>query len=107
MADDDALFGWAGKQRRKLGIGLAATPAQRLDWLEEMMTLAHASGALPRRRDYVLPLVGTIEYHREEGRVALLEASFVSTTLGELSFTGRWNEGEEEWGVRLVASRGE
>jgi len=26
------------------------TPAQRLAWLEEMIVLAHRSGALPRRR---------------------------------------------------------
>jgi hypothetical protein len=30
-------------------LGLRATPAQRLDWLEGMIELAFATGALPRR----------------------------------------------------------
>jgi hypothetical protein len=41
---------WDALRRRKFTIGLAATPAQRLDWLEEMIEVAHATGALPRRR---------------------------------------------------------
>ena len=41
---------WDAQRRRKFTMGLAATPAQRLDWLEEMIELAHATGALPRRR---------------------------------------------------------
>src|SRR5580704_11309839 len=102
MAEEDALYGWDGKHRRKLDLGLAATPAQRLDWLEEMMMLAHASGALPRRRDYVLPLLGTIE-HR--GRLAeLTEASFVSTRGGDVSFLARWIDGEGAWCARFAAS---
>jgi len=49
--NDDAWdVDWDAQRRRKFTIGLAATPAQRLDWLEEMIELAHATGALPRRR---------------------------------------------------------
>jgi hypothetical protein len=49
--NDDAWdVDWDAQRRRKFTIGLAATPAERLDWLEEMIELAHATGALPRRR---------------------------------------------------------
>lgn len=41
--------GWEDARRRQLTAGLEATPAQRLAWLEEMILLAHRSGALPRR----------------------------------------------------------
>jgi hypothetical protein len=33
-----------------LTMGLRATPAQRLAWLEEMIAMAYRSGALPRKR---------------------------------------------------------
>ncbi len=39
--------GWDAK-RRQLTLALAATPAQRLAWLEEMIALCHRTGALPR-----------------------------------------------------------
>jgi hypothetical protein len=39
---------WEGARRQLLESTLAATPAQRLDWLEEMLELAHRSGALER-----------------------------------------------------------
>jgi hypothetical protein len=39
---------WAGARRQHLESTLAATPAQRLAWLEEMLELAHRSGALAR-----------------------------------------------------------
>ncbi|MES1204771.1 MAG: hypothetical protein ABUS79_02430 [Pseudomonadota bacterium] len=42
---------WESARRRKLTLGLAATPDQRLAWLEEAMALAWASGALPRPRE--------------------------------------------------------
>ncbi len=49
--NDDAWdVDWDAQRRRKFTIGLAATPAERLDWLEEMIELAHATGVLPRRR---------------------------------------------------------
>jgi hypothetical protein len=43
--------GWESHRRRQLTFALAATPAERLRWLEEMIALAHRTGALPRRRD--------------------------------------------------------
>jgi hypothetical protein len=51
QALEDWACDWGARERRKYTIGLDATPAQRLDWLEEMIELAHASGALPRRRE--------------------------------------------------------
>jgi hypothetical protein len=107
MAEHDPLYGWEANRRRKLVLGLDATPEQRLDWLEEMIALAHASGALPRRRDYVIPLEGTIEYDSEHGRIRLTEASFVSTPAGELSFAGSWGEMEERYSIRLSRSNEE
>ena len=40
---------WAQNERDRLTIGLEATPAQRLAWLEEMIRIAYRTGALPRR----------------------------------------------------------
>lgn len=39
-----------GARRRAMTLALDASPAQRIEWLEEMLALAHASGALPRVR---------------------------------------------------------
>ena len=41
---------WEGAERAQLETMLAATPAERLAWLEEAMRLAHASGALEMAR---------------------------------------------------------
>jgi hypothetical protein len=41
---------WESSRRRALTIALAATPAQRLAWLEEAIRIAYASGALPKPR---------------------------------------------------------
>jgi hypothetical protein len=41
---------WESARRRALTLALAATPAQRLAWLEEAIRIAHASGALPKPR---------------------------------------------------------
>ena len=49
-AADDWLADWESTRRRQLVYALAATPAQRVRWLEEMIAIAHRSGALPRRR---------------------------------------------------------
>ena len=46
---------WADVERAQLETMLAATPAQRLAWLEEAMRLAHASGALAAARRKPLP----------------------------------------------------
>lgn len=51
-APGDAGWGadWETHRQRQLTFALAATPAERLAWLEEMIALAHHTGALPRRR---------------------------------------------------------
>ena len=41
---------WEGAERAQLETMLAATPAERLAWLEGAMRLAHASGALAAAR---------------------------------------------------------
>ncbi len=40
---------WAGARKQLLESTLAATPAQRLAWLEEMLELAHRAGALGKK----------------------------------------------------------
>jgi hypothetical protein len=39
---------WEATRKRQLVAAANATPAQRLEWLEEAIALAHGSGALPR-----------------------------------------------------------
>ena len=46
---------WSDVERAQLETMLAATPAQRLAWLEEAMRLAHASGALVAARRKPVP----------------------------------------------------
>jgi hypothetical protein len=46
-ATDDWGVSWEGHRRAQLTRALAATPAQRLAWLEEMLALAYRIGALP------------------------------------------------------------
>jgi hypothetical protein len=41
---------WEGARRQALESALAATPAQRLAWLEEMLELAYRTGALARKQ---------------------------------------------------------
>ena len=41
---------WEGARKQLLESTLAATPAQRLAWLEEMLELAHRAGALGTKR---------------------------------------------------------
>lgn len=57
MTDDTAepapfdpwrLATWEGHRDAQLASTLAATPAQRLAWLEEALMTAYRSGALPR-----------------------------------------------------------
>jgi hypothetical protein len=48
--------GWENTRRRQLTLGLSATPAQRLQWLEQMMLIALRSGALDRHRRRKLAL---------------------------------------------------
>ena len=39
--------GWEDQERNALEASMAATPLQRLEWLEEMLELAWEVGALP------------------------------------------------------------
>jgi|GEM_PF-4134149 len=39
---------WESQEEATLRASLVATPAQRLEWLEEAIEIAWASGALPR-----------------------------------------------------------
>jgi hypothetical protein len=49
--EDPWETGWESHRRRqRLRFALDATPAERVRWLEEMIALAHRTGALPRRR---------------------------------------------------------
>jgi hypothetical protein len=41
---------WESARTRKFTLGLDATPADRLAWLEQAIVLAWATGALPRPR---------------------------------------------------------
>jgi len=50
-AEEALAGGWEAARRRKLTLGLSATAAERLAWLESMIALAWASGALPRKRE--------------------------------------------------------
>ena len=49
LENNDWECSWEDARRRALSAGLPATPTQRLEWLEEMIRVAYASGALPRR----------------------------------------------------------
>jgi hypothetical protein len=42
---------WAEDRERKFLVGLDVSAAERLAWLEEMLALALARGALPKPRD--------------------------------------------------------
>ena len=48
--DERWVASWDAVRQAQLEAGLAATAGQRLDWLEEAMRLAEASGALAARR---------------------------------------------------------
>ena len=52
MADEKKMDwgSWAANEEQKLTMGLRATPAERLAWLEEMIAMAYRCGALPRKR---------------------------------------------------------
>lgn len=43
--------GWEDQEENAFEASLAATPLQRLEWLEEALELAWASGALSELRD--------------------------------------------------------
>ena len=48
--DESWRASWEDAEKRKLTNAVAATPAQRLAWLEEAIRLAHQTGALPKPR---------------------------------------------------------
>jgi hypothetical protein len=48
---DEWNAGWEARRVEQMILALRATPAQRLAWLEEVIALAHRTGALPKRRD--------------------------------------------------------
>jgi hypothetical protein len=48
--DDWVADDWESARRRSFVRGLQATPTERMAWLEEMIRLAWASGALPHPR---------------------------------------------------------
>lgn len=49
---EDWKADWESHRREQLVLGLRATPAQRLAWLEEMIAFAHRAGALPRTNSH-------------------------------------------------------
>ena len=69
MADDEFRVaerdewgvGWESHRLHQLTLALEATPAQRLIWLEQMITLAHQVGALPKPKADRIPLRKTTE----------------------------------------------
>ena len=50
MSADD-WGSWESAQERSYVRGLAATPDERLAWLEEMLEIALAAAAIPKPRD--------------------------------------------------------
>ena len=46
--DDEWSVGWDAHRRLQMTYALAATPAQRLAWLEQAIERAYQTGALPR-----------------------------------------------------------
>ena len=53
VADDADAWSaddWESARVRRFTSALAATPGERLAWLEEMIALAWQTGALPRER---------------------------------------------------------
>lgn len=51
MSERDAWGSWAEDREHKQLVGLSVSAAERLAWLDEMLAIAFASGALPKPRD--------------------------------------------------------
>lgn len=49
-SDADWDVTWEGARKQLLKSTLAATPAERLEWLEEALELAYRAGALGKNR---------------------------------------------------------
>ena len=50
LEEGDWQVDWESHRRRQLTFAMDASPGERLRWLEEMIILAHRTGALPRKR---------------------------------------------------------
>ncbi len=48
--ESDDWGSWESQRERKQTLALAATPAERLAWLEQAILFAFQAGALPRDR---------------------------------------------------------
>lgn len=51
MSDASDWGSWEEDRERKYVVGLSVSAAERIAWLEEMLAIAFASGALPKPRD--------------------------------------------------------
>ncbi len=52
MSERERQIGtWEEDEEHKLTVGLSVDDATRLAWLEEMLHIAFAAGAIPKRRD--------------------------------------------------------
>ena len=51
ITTDDWQADWEATRTRQLVRGLDASPAERVRWLEEMIAIAHRTGALPKPRE--------------------------------------------------------
>lgn len=52
MSDEKPNIGsWAEEREHEYVVGLEVSDDERLAWLEEMLVLAHAAGAIPKPRD--------------------------------------------------------
>jgi len=51
MSEKPSPGSWEEDREHKLVRGLEVSDAERLAWLEEMLVIAYAAGALPRPRD--------------------------------------------------------
>jgi hypothetical protein len=51
MTDRDGIGSWDEDREHKYVVGTSVSVEERLAWLEQMLELALASGALPKPRD--------------------------------------------------------
>lgn len=51
MNDSSDWGSWAEDREHKYVVGLRVSATERLAWVEEMLAVAFASGALPKPRD--------------------------------------------------------
>jgi hypothetical protein len=58
---------WKGARRWQMTAAMRATPEQRLAWLEEMIEIAHLSGAARQRLEETAPSPALSDEPREGG----------------------------------------